>query len=630
LHSYSFIKSKKYNALPPSSLQTPTFHQDCSLWHRLISHLLKRMTKNESPPTDQSKLPPRDLIGNTPLGESIGSAEDKQTLSRENEELLAHFNALSGEQRSEILKNLRAGKEEEEFFETKKEDETVVASADEIAKAELYDNIMAERRKQDLKIKYGSANVPSHSLASGLHITLSSCNDRDLNATRIIIRKEERGSEAITRKKTQDKVVKSLSPKISAGNLSRLLTSNDIADYHVAADALSWQSSLKNICTFCTQYDMVSLLLIPQDVDLSKPHLVAKARHFKDAIEDWHSLDDNHYFEWQEFLLRYGSNEETTSDNWLEEVLLLLMEPTLRAEVESDMVSMPKQQRGVITTLHFIIKRMVVKNQEAKDALEIYIKDFNITKFPGENVPTACLHLKAIARALGDGNLPSNTTRKVLKGFAKSSTKSFNDFYSSQIALRRGCFYTDIMKGKSIQSQLCNLLNDIEMTYLDLVGGNKWDGKVASPTPSSFVANGPFIDGDEHEACALAAKSNIPWDDWVKLYAKCHHCGAKGHIRPHCPDYLKKLESGEIKRPFRPSINQPRPTNRGVPQPHRQNVMKDPKMKASLSAFNALFNEKASKEGDEENSQSDVDDHAEEDIDDDVYNFLAKVGSLKE
>jgi hypothetical protein len=69
------------------------------------------------------------------------------------------------------------------------------------------------------------------------------------------------------------------------------------------------------------------------------------------------------------------------------------------------------------------------------------------------------------------------------------------------------------MKGKSLQSQLCNLLDDIEMTYLDLVGGNKWDGIVASPVQSSFIANGPHDDGDEREARALAAKSNIPWDE---------------------------------------------------------------------------------------------------------------------
>jgi hypothetical protein len=314
------------------------------------------------------------------------------------------------------------------------------------------------------------------------------------------------------------------------------------------------------------QYNMMSLLLIPQHVDLSKPNLVAKANHFKNAIDDWQTLEDKEYFEWQEFLLHYGSYEETTSDNWLDKVLLISMETTLRAEVESDIVSIPKQQRGSISTLRCIIKRVVMKNQKANDALENYIRDFDITKFPGENVPTACLCLNAIARALGDSDLPSNTIRKVLEGFGKSSTKFFNDFCSSQIALRCGSFYTNIMKGKSLQSQLSNLLNDIEATDLDLVGGNKWDGIVASPAQSSFIANGPRDDVDEREARALAAKSNIPWDEWVKLYAKCHHCGEKGHIRPNCPAYLKKIESGEIKHPYRPNRSQPRPTNRGVPQ----------------------------------------------------------------
>jgi hypothetical protein len=219
-----------------------------------------------------------------------------------------------------------------------------------------------------------------------------------------------------------------------------MLTSNDIAEYDVAADAISWQSTLKNIRKFCTQYDMMPLLMIPQSVDLSKPTLVAKARYFKDAIDDWQTLEDKEYFEWQEFLLRYGSHEETTSDNWLDDVLLMSMETTLRAEVESNIVSIPKQQCGSITTLCCIIKQMVMKNQEAKDAIENYIREFDITKFPGENVPTACLRLKAVARALGDDDLPSNTIRKVLEGFGKSSTNSFNEFCSSQIALRRRSF----------------------------------------------------------------------------------------------------------------------------------------------------------------------------------------------
>ena len=167
------------------------------------------MTKNESP-TDQGKLLNKDLFGNALLGYTVG-LRDKFTLSSKNEEMLAYFNALSGKQRSEVLRNLRADKEEGEFIEDNEiTNEKIEASAEEVAKAELYDNIMKEQRKQDLKTKYGTGNVPSHSLASGLQITLSSQNERDLCATKIIIRKEERGYDAITHKKTCDKVVKLL------------------------------------------------------------------------------------------------------------------------------------------------------------------------------------------------------------------------------------------------------------------------------------------------------------------------------------------------------------------------------------------------------------------------------------
>jgi hypothetical protein len=181
---------------------------------------------------------------------------------------------------------------------------------------------------------------------------------------------------------------------------------------------------------------MISLIMIPQDVKLSKPHLVAKAMVFKDAIRNWQDMDDQDYFLWQEFILCFGTAIEIESDNCLDNVLHLLMGKTLRAEVDSDINSIPKHQRGLITTLCCIIKQMVIKNQESKDALENYIRSFVITKFPGKNVPTTCLCLKAVAGALGDNDLPTNTIRKVLEGFANLLTTSFNNFCSSQIALR--------------------------------------------------------------------------------------------------------------------------------------------------------------------------------------------------
>jgi hypothetical protein len=456
----------------------------------------------------------------------------------------------------------------------------------------------------------------------------------------IILRKQDRGSDGIACKKTRDKVVKALEPKIAAGNISCMLTSNVAADYVVAADALSWQTTLKGISRFCQQYDMMSLLKIPQDVDFSWPQQVAIAISFKDAIENWNELDDKTYYQWQEFILSYSTAIEIESDNWLEEVLHLSMEKNLRAEVESDINSIPARQRGSITTLRCIIKKMVIKNQEAKDSLMNYIRNFNITKFPGENVPMACLHLKAVAKSLGEADLPLNIIRKVLEGFGKSSTQAFNDFCSSQLALRRSSFYMDLMRGTSLLRQLNDLLHNLEATYLDLVGGNKWDGVIAKPSTLSFF-NEVDDTNDELNSRAFAAKSNIPWEEWVKRFAICHYCGKQGHICPNCPDYLKKVASGEIKhisrrfpqgRSPRGHSNHPSPRGNRDHPPHRpdKNFLRNPKAKAFLSAFQALFCDDSDNDEDaNETAQGNEDDR--NDDDNDLQSFLSMVGSsLKE
>jgi hypothetical protein len=371
---------------------------------------------------------------------------------------------------------------------------------------------------------------------------------------------------------------------------------------------------------------MTSLIMIPQGVDLSKPQHVAKATSFKHAIEDRQDLSDNNYFKWQEFLLRHSTELKLESNNWLDDVLHLSMEKTLRSEVESDLNSIPKHQRGSVTTLCCIIKQMVVRNQEARDALKTYIKTFDITKFPGKNFPTACLCLKAVAHPLGDKDLPTNAVCKILEGLAKSSTKSFNNFCASQIALRLGNFYRTLMKNTSLTNQLSNVLNNLETSHLDLVGGKLWEGVIASPTGASFLAN--YINNDEIEkAMALAAMKKLPFDEWVS-----HHCGKKGHIHPHCPKYIEQVKSGQIKIPTKQ-----RPSPRGPCAAHppgrptaQRPYIKDPKAKAFLSAFQALFTkeDKEEEEDTERNNNVNATDNNKDK--EDMHNFFSMVGSLKE
>jgi hypothetical protein len=112
---------------------------------------------------------------------------------------------------------------------------------------------------------------------------------------------------------------------------------------------------------------------------------------------------------------------------------------------------------------------------------------------------------------------------RILKALQKSLTNSFNAFCASQIALHSGSFYCNLMQSTSLQQQLHNVLNGLKSTYLDLVGGKLWASVTAPPRG---IAN----DDEIAQAPAMAAMKNLPWDEWVKKYAKCHHCSEQGHI----------------------------------------------------------------------------------------------------
>jgi hypothetical protein len=97
------------------------------------------------------------------------------------------------------------------------------------------------------------------------------------------------------------------------------------------------------------------------------------------------------------------------------------------------------------------------------------------------------------------------------------------------------------MKTTSLQQQPNGVLTDLKTTYLDLVGDKLWVGITAPPHGSTFVA-GTNNNDEVNQTHAMAAMKNLPWDEWVEKYAKCHHCGGQGHIRPHCPIYIEKVK----------------------------------------------------------------------------------------
>jgi hypothetical protein len=124
----------------------------------------------------------------------------------------------------------------------------------------------------------------------------------------------------------------------------------------------------------------------------------------------------------------------------------------------------------------------------------------------------------------------------------------------------------------------------------------------------------------------------LPWDEWVKKYAKCPHCGEQGHICPNCPIHLDKIKSGKIKRGgMHPSpCGLPKSCPPGRPA-QQHDFMKDPKAKAFFSAFQALS---TTDEGEDNNNDALAEAnnaaHDQDTGDIDLHGFLSMVGYLKE
>ncbi len=233
--------------------------------------------------------------------------------------------------------------------------------------------------------------------------------------------------------------------------------------------------------------------------------------------------------------------------------------------------------------LHFIIKHLIICNQEAWDTLEDYVKTFDICNFPGKNVPTACLKLKAIINVLGN-KTPSNAICTILEGFAHASTDTFTDVCKSKIAMRSDSIYASLLAKIPLCSQVSLTLNNLEHKYQQLITAKKWEGvghvgMDNHNNKSAFNATANQEDKAQSYAAYVNNKATqgfLKFDEWSKLQT-CHHCGNKGHVHPNCRKYLAEKANGTLLPPGKKRLTRPAPAfNKNC----REKLQIDPKLKA--------------------------------------------------
>ena len=400
----------------------------------------------------------------------------------------------------------------------------------------------------------------------------------DYDHDRVVVSRNNRGSNDKERAKIREICTKPISPLLDNSNVKKLLSTDPGSDnvYDIAEDAASWQDGVDSIHQHAVNFDFKPIFLIPSYFEVKNAHSIPINAIFTNSILDHTKVTDDACFQWQEFLRRQGQSEDRTSDHWMEEKLWKSMSPTLLKEVRSDFKRLPQIQQGAVSLVRIIINRMVQDSQDSRRALEEYIKSFSIRNFPGEDVTMACLRLRAVANALGRDRLPADIVQRVLDGFSQASTPAFQHLCHTQVAMMSSSLIRNAIRSDPLYTRLDNIMHDLEVRFMELRSGQNWLGVGHGTNNSSVFAahhdNGSDSDDDDGTESqyglykASLGKKALPFDEWVRDKI-CRHCGEKGHIQgEHCPTYVRDILAGRIQLP----APKHRAGNRGRPPPHRK------------------------------------------------------------
>jgi hypothetical protein len=368
-----------------------------------------------------------------------------------------------------------------------------------------------------------------NTLVSGFQVRAAGRNAFEISKTEVQISKIERGRTPQERLKTRKLVVRALSPKLCVSDITKLTNMAEVDNYDISKDAHMQEHALLAVLKFAETFDMVAIFMIPNHFTLHDSTSPGLATSMSNLLVDWKTAAESDVLAWQEFILRFGSSEELESNNWMEETLYLSMESTLKAEVLSDVQDVPHHQRGAVTLFYKTVKRVCLRNQEARDLLLTWIKEFDILNFPNQDVSKACLAVKAIVRSIGEHDLPTNTVRCLLSGMSNATNPSFKQVCATNEAMLSNSLYQRQLGTISQMEHIKSVMTDLELKYLELRGGKKWDGVGHEPV-AFFAGNKEDLDQARSEydghARALAARGEkpVPFNEWVKT-AFCHGCG---------------------------------------------------------------------------------------------------------
>ena len=364
------------------------------------------------------------------------------------------------------------------------------------------------------------------------------------------VKKEERGRTPDQRIKSRSNILNQ-APKniLTPNNIASLLNAEDMDSFDIGKEQQSIQSKMYSLYQYCKTFDLAAIFWVPLKIDLDDKSCMDAGRPKISLLTDYHSkmlqgpksikLISN-YLDWAAIWM---SEEDLESMSIATTALSKMMDSSLTELVISDLQQVEEKYHTAPMKLLFAIQRIIVSNQSAIDALQNYVRAFDIRSFPGEDVTLAITRILAVVRMLGSANLPENVFELILGGFSHSSSDIFNSTAGTlRTTVSSSLLGGDIFNKSDAIPTIQTMCTDLETLYLGEMAKKMWPG-IGQPGSSSFVVQpGDAARNNEEveeyniykaEFSSTRRSHPLPFEEWIKT-AECNNCGEIGHIASTC------------------------------------------------------------------------------------------------
>jgi hypothetical protein len=198
---------------------------------------------------------------------------------------------------------------------------------------------------------------------------------------------------------------------------------------------------------------------------------------------------------------------------------------------------------GSATTIKIALSKLGVYSFEMVHLIQSFFKNFDIRKYPNQDVVTASQHAKSMGGILSiTGDLPARAVQYILVGMAKSTNDRFN-ILCNQLMSQDEMTYQQPLPGRStsqaVLKDLSTVSNHLTRVYWSAVQSGSWLTKSGSAS-SAFSGSvdmsvpgasnpSPALDINAF-AAALASQLSGPSTD-----CPCNVCGLPDHWARKCP-----------------------------------------------------------------------------------------------